>query len=152
MDIIVYLKPLIKWWWLLVIATLLAAGTSFAVTIRQPKMYQSQTLLMIGRTTSELNPTPGDFYLEQQLASYYADIANREVVRNGVMKALGMYWLPPYTAHPLPNTQLIEIDVTDAVPQRAQAVANELAHQLILQSPSSDRPENKTGKNLLISS
>ena len=46
------------------------------------------------------------------------------------MAALGLAWLPEYTAKAVPNTPVVEISVTDTDPQRAQAVANELANQL----------------------
>jgi capsular exopolysaccharide synthesis family protein len=49
-----------------------------------------------------------------------------------------MTWLPQYTVNPLPNSQFIEIVVNDTDPVRAQAVANELARQLIANSPTSD--------------
>ena len=53
--------------------------------------------------------------------------------------ALGLSWLPEYTARMLPNTQLLEIQVIDTDPARAQAVANEVANQLIQQTPAEDR-------------
>jgi capsular exopolysaccharide synthesis family protein len=46
-----------------------------------------------------------------------------------------MNWLPEYDARALPNSQLIEISVIDTIPERARAVANELANQLIQSSP-----------------
>ncbi|MEO0020390.1 MAG: hypothetical protein ABIK47_07125, partial [candidate division WOR-3 bacterium] len=58
-------------------------------------------------------------------------------MRNATMAALGLTWLPDYYASAVPNSQLIEIVVTDTSPERAQAVANELANQLIRQSPTS---------------
>jgi non-specific protein-tyrosine kinase len=123
--------------------------TSFIATMRQPLVYQSKTTLMIGRAITDPNPNSGEFYLEQQLASIYADIGNRELVRTGTMQALGINWLPTYSVRALPNTQLIEISVTDTVPVRAQAVANELAHQLILQSPTSLRTEDQDRQNFI---
>ncbi len=149
MDIIAYVRPLIKWWWLLTVATVLAAVTSFLVTRSQPLVYVAQTTLMIGRAISEPNPTSGEFYLEQQLAAVYADIGNREKVRNETMKALGISWLPNYLVRALANSQFIEISVTDTVPLRAQVVANELAHQLILQSPSNGQTEDQNRQNFI---
>jgi succinoglycan biosynthesis transport protein ExoP len=64
-------------------------------------------------------------------------------VRNATMQALGINWLPEYLARALPNTQLIEIAVTDVNPLRAQVVANSLADQLVLRSPTSARPEDQ---------
>jgi tyrosine-protein kinase len=109
--------------------------SSFIVVWRQPPIYQARATLVIGRAVYEANPSTNDLYLGQQLASFYADIGNRDVVSNATRKALGLNGLPPYNVHPLPNTQMLEIVVTDSIPKRAMAVANELANQLIKQSP-----------------
>ena len=136
MDLGSYVKPLIKWWWLLLVASVVAALSSFFVTRQQPPIYQTSTALVIGRSVYDPNPTSNDLWLGQQLANYYADIAYRDQVRNNTMEDLGLSWLPEYTVRPLPNSQIIEIVVRDTSPIRAQAVANELAKQLIMQSPS----------------
>jgi polysaccharide biosynthesis transport protein len=128
-------KPLLRWWWLIVAAALVAAAFSFVAGFRQPDVFRSSTTVMIGRAIQDPNPSDYQLYTSQQLAATYADIAARRPIREATMKALGLTWLPAYVARPLPNTQLLEISVTDAIPERAQAVANELANQLILQSP-----------------
>jgi succinoglycan biosynthesis transport protein ExoP len=135
MDIYSYIKPLIKYWWLLGLAALVATISSFIVVWRQPPIFQARATLVIGRAVYEANPSTNDLYLGQQLASFYADIGNREVVSSATKEALGLNALPPYNVHPLPNTQMLEIVVTDSIPKRAMAVANELANQLIKQSP-----------------
>src|SRR3990172_675749 len=143
MELKKYIFPLRKWWWLLLASTLVAVVLSYLYILRQPKIYQTHTTLMIGTTISDPNPSSNEFALGQQLASAYANIANRQMVRNATMNALDMNELPEYTAWALPNTQLIEISVTDIDPKRAQAVANELATQLILMSPSNAQPEEQ---------
>ena len=141
MDISAYFKPLIKWWRLLLIATSIAiVGSSFSVYL-QPDVYVSRTTLMIGRTILDPNPDSGQIFISTQLASIYADMANREPIQVKTMEALGIDRLPSYQASVIPNTQMIEISVTDTNPQRAQIVANELANQLILQSPSAGTSE-----------
>jgi non-specific protein-tyrosine kinase len=136
-----YIIPLRRWWWLLLAATLIAALSSFLATLRQPPIYQTLTTLMIGQVIADPNPTTGEFNLSQQLAENYAEIANREPVRIATKEALGLSWLPDYRAAALPNGQFIEIVVTDTSPERAQAVANELANQLIARSPTGDQSD-----------
>ncbi len=143
MELKDYLSPLLKWWWLIVAATLVAAGSSYLATRQQPPIYQSQTTLIAGRTIDDPNPTTGQLVLGQQLAETYADIVNREQVRRATMEALGLERLPQFTATTIPNTQLIELRVFDTSPQRAQAVANELATQLILLSPTSSTEDQE---------
>jgi capsular exopolysaccharide synthesis family protein len=143
MELSAYITPLRRWWWLLVISTLVAAVASFVATLNQPPVFQARTTLMIGRVIEDPNPNQGEINLAQSLAQAYADIAKREPVRNATMQALELTWLPQYLARALPQTQLIEISVTDVNPLRAQVVANELANQLILRSPTGSRSEDQ---------
>ncbi len=143
MDLKVYLRPILKWLWLIGLASLVSALSSYLVTRQQPPIYQARATLVIGRSVFDPNPTSADFWLGQQLAGFYADLARREPVRNATMEALGITWLPDYIAQPVPNSQLIEIVVTDTSAQRAQAVANELANQLILKSPANSQSQEQ---------
>ncbi len=138
-----YIFPLRKWWWLLVGSTLIAAIFSSVSVLRQPTIYQARTTLMIGTTINNPNPSTNELSLGQQLASAYANLANRELVYDATKDALGMTQLPEYIASALPNTQLIEIVVNDSDPQRAQTVANELAAQLMELSPMSAQSEER---------
>jgi capsular exopolysaccharide synthesis family protein len=141
MELGVYLKPLLKWWWMILLATIVALLASLIVTLRQAPVYQSRTTLVTGRAVYESNPTGGDLSLNQTLASYYADLAIREPVRNTAMEMLGVEWLPEYRAQLLPNSQIIEIVVADTDPKRAEIVANTLAAALIKQTPTQNQQE-----------
>jgi len=138
MELRTYFRPLLKWWWLLLAAGLVAAVSSFIVMSRQPLIYQSRTTLVVGSSVYERNPQTGDFYLNEQLAGFYADLAMRTPIQQETMKVLNLAWLPEYTASTLPSTPIIEILVNDTDPLRSQAVANELAAQLIKQTPAND--------------
>lgn len=142
MEISNLLRPILRWWWLILLSIILAAGASYVAADRQPPLYTSRTTLIVGSTIQSPNPTNSDFQLSTQLASLYADIAKREPVRLSTMEALGLDGLPKYVVNVPGNGQLIEIVVTDIFPERALAVANELAIQLI------DRvPENTSQVN-----
>ncbi len=117
------------------IVTVLAVVASAVSTMFQPEIYVSRTTLVIGTTILDPNPDSGQIYIAQQLASIYADMARREPIQQATMEALGIGWLPQYQAKVVPNTQMVEITVSDTVPKRAQIIANELANQLMLQSP-----------------
>lgn len=136
MELRQYFDTLRKWWWLMVLATLVAVVASFLATRSQPPQYSSKTTLMVGRTLENPNPTGNDIWLGQQLAQTYAELVKRDVVRESTMQALGLTWLPEYTVSLVPNTQLLEIKVIDTDPLRTQAVAAALANQLIERSPS----------------
>jgi len=143
MELNKYIFPLRKWWWLVAASTLIAAIFSSLSVLRQPAIYQARTTLMIGTTITNPNPSSNELFLGQQLAAAYADLANREIVRNATKNSLGMNQLPEYFAQALPNTQLIAITVNDIDPERAQTVANELAAQMIHLSPVSGQSDER---------
>lgn len=146
MELSKFLRPVMKWWWLAVLSTMLAVSASYMAAEQQPTLYSSRTTLIVGSSISSLNPTNNDFQLARQLAGLYADIARREPVREATKDALGLNSLPGYTVSSPGNSQLIEIAVVDTNPERAQAVANELARQLIARIPennSSITPERE---------
>jgi succinoglycan biosynthesis transport protein ExoP len=143
MDIQAYLRPVFRWWWLILAATLLAAVSSYLQVRQQPPLYVASTTLIIGRAFDDPNPTGSELTLGQQLAETYADLAQRRVVREATMTALGLTSLPEYSASPLPNRQLLEITVIDTSPERAKAVADELANQLIQHSPTAPKAEDQ---------
>jgi capsular exopolysaccharide synthesis family protein len=146
-----YLMPLRKWWWLLVGAGVLAGITSILALHSIPPTYQATSTLIVGQALDNPNPNSGEFYLSQQLASIYASLATKEPIREAVKSALKLTELPSYAVRALPDNQLIEISVTDTSPTRARDVANEIAHQLILQSPSSSDKAQQERANFITS-
>jgi len=135
MEFNAYLRPLIRWWRLVVIVTMLAVIASAVSTLFQPDVYVSRTTLVIGTTILNPNPDSGQIYIAQQLAGIYADMAKREPIQQAAMDSLGIDWLPQYQSRAIPNAQMVEISVTDTNPKRAQIIADELARQLMEQSP-----------------
>lgn len=137
-----YLRPILHWWWLIFLCALAAGASSYYSVNQMPPEYEARATLVVGTTIQDPNPTSGEYYLQQQLAAAYANIGSRQVAEP-TMLALGLTSLPEYSVHPLSNSPLIEIVVSDTNPTRAQVVANELADQLVLQSPSSASPEEE---------
>jgi non-specific protein-tyrosine kinase len=135
MDLLAYLAPIRKWWWLVLGAALLALLSSSVMLSQRSPSYQARAALMIGRTVFEPNPTAAELGLGERLADTYAVLAQRDPVKNAVKAALGLAELPEYETRSIPNAQLVEILVTDISAERAQAVANEIANQLIQLSP-----------------
>ncbi|MGB3716588.1 MAG: polysaccharide biosynthesis tyrosine autokinase [Candidatus Promineifilaceae bacterium] len=149
MDLKDYIAPLRKWWWLIIAAGLVAGLASFYAASQQPSLYRARTTLMIGRVIDNPNPSGNEFWLTQQLAQTYAEIASREPVRMASMEALGMTWLPEFAVRAVPDTQLIEIEVTDSDTVRAEAVANQLASQLIFQSPTNVKQDEQSRQDFI---
>jgi succinoglycan biosynthesis transport protein ExoP len=140
MELQRYVAVVWRWLWLIVLATGVAAGSTYLATRDQPPVYRTTATVMIGQLIQDPNPSSMDFYAGRQLASTYADLVKREPVMQATADALGL--TTPWQSLAgevdvtiVEGTQLIEIGVTDTNPQRAQAIANEAARQLILQSP-----------------
>lgn len=151
MDLRDYLIPLRRWWWLLLASTLVATVSSVIAVSQQPPIYQARTSLLIGQAISNPNPDSNDLWLSQQLAQTYSEVAQREPVQDATMAALGLDWLPEYTARPLPNSQIIELTVTDTSPERAMVVAQELANQVIRLSPTSGDQQGEQERQSFVS-
>ncbi len=135
MELRTYVVFARKWWWLCLAAMVTAGASAAGYTLLQSPIYQTRATIMVGNSINNPNPDTRDFYLAQQLLATYADIVKRQVVRAATLESLGMDSLPLYSTRAVPNTQLLEITVTDTDPARAQAVANELVNQMILLSP-----------------
>lgn len=146
MELRQYVRILWKWLWLLALSTAVAAVFSYWATIQQPKTYRSKTTLMVGQFIQNPNPQAADIYTTQRLALTYIQIVKREPVMKATVGALGtdIPWqsLAARTnAQIIADTQLVEISVLDTDPQRAKILADEVAHQLILQSPTTPQGE-----------
>lgn len=142
MELVQYAKRVLRWWWLILACTALAAVASYVASSRQPHIYQTTTTLMVGQVIQQANPTGQDFFTLEQLAGSYAQIAVRQPIFQATIDGLGldMSWQDlqwRVNAAPIPRTQLLAITVKDSSPERAVAIADEIAYQLILQSPSS---------------
>ena len=138
-----YLQPLLRWWCLIIGSALVAMLSSFIYLRSQPVLYESRSTVMVGSPIQDPNPGSDVVYLTQVLARIYADLAQRTTMRQATMDALGFGWLPQYFVNALPNSQVIEITVTDVEPERAQVVANELVNQLIALSPAGQEEQER---------
>jgi len=142
MEIGDYLKIVWRWLWLIVLGVGVAGASTYLAVRDQPPMYQAKATLVVGQMLQEQQPSQSDVWIAQSLAQTYTEIARRGTIREAARQALGLDWLPDYQVSQVPNTQLLEIQVTDTDPLRAAAVANEVANQVIIHSPSNPNPED----------
>jgi non-specific protein-tyrosine kinase len=140
MELKQYFAVLKRWAWLILLSTGLAAGISYQVSASLPHVYSATTTLMVGTLLQSANPNGADFSTTQQLAQTYVLLVKREPLLQATVDSLGyqMSWQAlagQINATALPQTQLLQITAVDSSPQRARAIADEVAHQLVLQSP-----------------
>lgn len=131
-----------RWWWLLIIGTLLPMGISYYVTSGQPAYYQAKATIMVGTTLESTSPDPMAMSTSTSLARAYAELVRRRPITQAVIEKLGLARSPSglakqVTTAVLPDAQLLEIAVVDEQPELAAALANALAEELIRQSPTS---------------
>ncbi|NLG28457.1 MAG: polysaccharide biosynthesis tyrosine autokinase [Chloroflexi bacterium] len=143
MELKRYWRLLSKWLWLIVLAALVAGTASYLSVRSQPPTYVSRTTLMVGRTLQSVNPNSYEVYLGEQLAVTYAELVTREPVLTAALESLGLppYWeslAPRVNVRLVENTQLMEISVLDTNPQRAKALVDAIAKQVIALTPEAE--------------
>jgi len=137
------MQLILRRWWLVLIGVIGAAFLGYTLSTLQTPVYQSATTLIVGRS---IQPTAAnvnywsDIQTELQLAVLYADIGRRQPVLQGVVDQLGLdiSWQQlreQVRIEPLQSTQLLEVRVEASDPEQSRLIADTLAHQLILESP-----------------
>lgn len=130
-----------KRWWLVLFVTALVGAGGYVFSQRQPKVYEATTTVLVGQSIRSPQLERVDIQTSQALAQTYVDMARRQPVLEGVVATLALddSWLDlrkSVTVKLVPETQLIEITVEANSPQMAEKIADEIAHQLLLISPS----------------
>jgi|SRR3990172_3501484 len=143
-----YITIVIRWWWLIILAVAAASTIGYEVSRRQPRVYQASTTVIVGQSIQIANPDTRDIQASQLVAQTYADIVRRQPVLQGAVERLNLNetWQAlrqRVQSNLVEGTQLLEIRVEADSPDEAEIIANEIGHQLILQSPSAQQtPED----------
>jgi non-specific protein-tyrosine kinase len=135
-----YITLVLKRWWILVITIFLSIVAGYSYVRLQPRMYEATASILVGQSIRSVNLSTSDFRTSEELAQTYAALARREPVLKGVVESLGldMRWQAlrgRVSASLVTGTQLVEISVQMDSPAEAVSIANEVANQLILLSP-----------------
>lgn len=136
----VYIVFLRRWWWLVLLGVGISlTATSYALS-RQPLLYSATATIEVGRMFQDKNPAPDQLSVTDQLAKAYAQIAQRDALLTATAKELRLSMTPADLRARLlvsaaSATGMVDVLVVDTDPQRAAAIANEIARQVVLQSP-----------------
>jgi non-specific protein-tyrosine kinase len=128
------------WLPLLVASVLLAAGAAFVVSGQLPKTYEAKATLIVGQALSAANPDYTQLLVSQRLSTTYATVATKRPILDSVIKQLGLDATSGDLASRVradapPDSTLLTIMAQDRDPDRAAAIANALAGQLMAASP-----------------
>jgi receptor protein-tyrosine kinase len=132
-----YLRTFRRFWWLVVVATILGAGVGYATLFMTTPQYQSTARLFV---TTQSGTSVGDAYqnnlFSQERVVSYAGLATSEQVSARAVDQLKMpitaeELRSKITATPVPKTVLLDVTVSDTDPAKAQTYANAVSDQLV---------------------
>lgn len=137
---------LVRWWWLLLVASGMAGLMTYHAIRQTPPTYVSTTTLMVGDVLRSPKPGEDQFSVVQNLANGYAQMVTRQPILEATVKTLGL----PYSweilrqrivvVHPT-GSLTIEIRAMDGNPTTARDIAATIADQIIATSPTRDRKQ-----------
>lgn len=143
-----YLDFLRRRYWLIALGIVIALVATHFAQGRQISLYRSTATIQVGSTIQEKNPNEYDLAIADRLIPAYAELAKRDPVLNAAASTLGLTMDADAVRARLlvltvAGTQLIDISIVDSDPALAAALANEIARQVVLQSPNT-APEDST--------
>ncbi len=155
MELRQYITIGLKWWWLIALLAVVAAVTSYVVSTRQTPVYQATATIMVGQSIRTANLDRNDLQTSEILARTYADMAQRQPVLQRVVDTLNLTdsWQKlqeRVLIQLIRDTQLLEITTEASSPEEARVTADEIAHQLILLSPTALQNREKSENQRLI--
>ncbi len=135
-----YITIILRRWWVIVLALIITGSIGYSVTKRQQPVYEAKSTILVGQSFKATDISRQDMQISEQLAQTYAALARRQPVLQGTAEALDLdySWQQlqgQVSASLVSGTQLVEITVNAKSPEEAKIIADEVARQLILISP-----------------
>lgn len=138
MDFRVYLAIIRKWFWLVVLCTLLAGGTAYVSNRLATPAYQARTRLLINESAAAKSSDYNAILSGERQARTYAQMLTNRPLMISVIDELELNLTPEKLANNVNaelvrDTRLIDITVENSDPQRAADIANLIAEKFIVQ-------------------
>ncbi|HVO71210.1 MAG TPA: Wzz/FepE/Etk N-terminal domain-containing protein, partial [Aggregatilineaceae bacterium] len=141
MELLSYLVIVRRWFWLIVLSAVLTGGEAYVLTKRQPPSYSASTTLEIGSARSE-NPNLDipTVTLPRELADTYIFILRTNGTLSSTIADLNLDMTPEALDKTIQvraqtNTALFTITASNEDPVMAAKIADTLASELIVHSP-----------------
>jgi capsular exopolysaccharide synthesis family protein len=137
LEIMDYLRIFRRYWWLIVVFTIVGAGAGYVTTLFMTPEYQSTARLFVATQngTSVTEAYQNNLFSQERVFSY-ADLATSEQVAARAVDQLKAPISPEelrtkISAVPGEKTVLLDVSATDPDPAQAQTYANAVADQLV---------------------
>jgi succinoglycan biosynthesis transport protein ExoP len=138
MELRQYTAMLRRWLWLILLGTILAAGSAYFVSSMQTPIYQASTTLLINQAPDFRTSDYTALLTSERLASTYAEMITQQPVLDETRDRLGMespgQSLGSISVQPVRDTQLLTVSVEHPSPEWAAAVANMLVEVFAAQN------------------
>ncbi len=148
-----YWAVLVKQWKLVFLCLVLVGVGTFTVSKLTTPLYQSSVLIDVVVHSSSSQSDYNSLLASDQLVQTEALLATSDPVLREVASHYPNLSVEDLAKHvsssARPNTQLLEIDVLDANPQRAAVLANDVAATLIKQQLQLTQQDNARGQQQL---
>ena len=152
-ELVQYIRLVRRWLWLIVLAAFLAGGAAYLQASRQLDQYQARVTISVGTYFQAPNPTSGEIYTGQQLAQNYVILAKshsvlQAAIDNGNLPISVGALSGALAANVISQTTFIQITATHPDPILVVQMVDEVAKQLILNSPTNLTPEQQAQVDL----
>ena len=140
MELVEYVRIIRKWLWLIIATAFVGGGISFILASQQVPYYEANATLSIGLYIQDPNPTTNQIYIGQNLVATYQQLLGTHDLLQGVIDTLKLPITTDqlkslFTSDVVPNTSLLVIHARYFDPILTANIANAVANQLILNSP-----------------
>ena len=148
MDLGDYIRLFRRRFWAIVLVAVLFGALGYLKTTRDPLVYQAETMIAVGGYIQSPNPDSASIVAGRELAQSYIVLATTYDVLLGAINVLGLADTPEtlrqhISVSAIPNTSLLRIQVSYGDPEMCAALANQIAVELIRQSPGNLTPEQQ---------
>ena len=128
MELRHYVDLLVRWWWAIVLGTLVAAGSAYIVSKYTTPVYQASTTLLVDQAR-QASADYTTFLASNELSQTYAEWLRKrsvleETIRRLQLATTAKELAKAVTVIRVRETKLLVVSVNDTVPERAAAIAN----------------------------
>ena len=156
MELRQYFTLFLKWLWLILLTTILAAAAAFGVSRRTTPIYRATTTLWINEAK---NPNMSDYtslLTSERLASTYSKLLTRRPILEETRRRLGLEADPKgdevlgqISVQVIRDTQLLELSVQHPNPQLAVQIADTIPKVFIAQNETLQQSRYAASKETL---